>query len=268
MGTVVITKRPLRLIYADSPYSAYSRWVAGSNPINYKFLFTDVDDRISLKIYEYGTNLLLSSSTHAPRPDKTMNLDIAEYANDYLYSTLQNITVRNKKDTGSTLKIYFTYVIYNKYEDPDTLSARTIYTEQYIAVTSSAMQFGDKYGSNMAKYLPFAFDAPTQYKSEMLTMFKEPVYFEGFPFTLSFIYNEDIASHEVHINESRLDVNKSLLSTVVSDLDTTQAGVINLLTLNTPTGENYIKFNLSVGDAIPQAYVESGYVLNGYVEIL
>lgn len=272
MGTVVITKRPIKTIYAGSPASAISSWVAGWVPINYQFLFQLPTDRIIIRVYEYASNTLLAVSTHAPRPDLTMNYDISEYVRSYLFSKLATINNEvNLKDPGNTLKVYFTYQVYDLNEDVDALSPRTLFSEEanYISVTCSAKQYGDLYGGNMGEYVPFGVDLDDQYKSKFLTAFEMPVKFIGFPFSLSFIYSEQIANHAINRDEVVLDVNGTQLTEIVTPLDPSQGGQVNyLMTSSYQSTAKYADVSLSIGEAIPQAYVDAGYVDPGYTEIL
>lgn len=271
MGTVSILSRPLETVYIGSPLSATSNWNAGCVPINYKFQFELPTDRIIIRVYEYASNLLLSVSTHAPRPDLTMNFNLSESINPYLYSELITLTSEtNKKDLGNTLKCYFTYQVYDLNEDPDDLTPRTLFTEEsnYINVTQSAKQFGDLYGGNMAEYVPYGAEVPSNQRAKFLTAFDMPVKFEGYPFTLSFIYSDEIGSTEVSLYESLKNINGVETNQYITLLDHTQAGHVNYLNTTSYPSGSFCDLWLYLGDYIPQYYVEEGYVDDGYTEIL
>lgn len=78
-----------------------------------------------------------------------------------------------------------------------------------LYVTYSAKQLGDKYGGNMAKYVPFYQENNPDRKAEFLTEFKEPVYNVGLPFDLSFIFSESIIGSEIKMRTISLDINKN-----------------------------------------------------------
>lgn len=273
MGTVTIIKRPFITIDTGSPAFAGSRWNAVWVPVNYRFQFESITDRIVIRVYEYASNTLLSVSTHAPRPDLIMNFDISEYIRNYLYSELQTLTNEvNKTDPGNVLKCYLTYQVYDFNEDPDSLSPRPVYSEEanFICVTCSAKQYGDLYGGNMGEYVPYGVDVPENRKAKFLTAFERPVKFVGFPFSLSFIYSEVVANHEINRTEQELDVNgNNVGAEIVTGLDLTQGGQINYLqTSSNNPGVKFVDLSLTIGQSVPQTYVETGYVETGYTEIL
>lgn len=95
-------------------------------------------------------------------------------------------------------------------------------------VTWSAMQLGDKYGGNMAEYVPFLNEHNPQYKAKWLTLFKEPTWTVGYPFDLSFIFSEYIIGSAVKMRTISLDINRKPISggTVDSFILNNDAGYI------------------------------------------
>lgn len=113
-----------------------------------------------------------------------------------------------------------------------------------LYVTYSAKQLGDKYGGNMAKYVPFYQENNLDRKAEFLTEFKEPIFNVGLPFDLSFIFSESIVGSNIKMRTTSLDINKNQVP----------GGQINSFLLNDEAG--YIsnadasKFIISTG-ALP-----------------
>lgn len=112
-------------------------------------------------------------------------------------------------------------------------------------VTYSAKQLGDKYGGNMAKYVPFYQENNESRKAEFLTEFIEPVFNAGLPFDLSFIYSESIVGTEIKLRTTSLDINRNEIT----------GGQINSFLLNDEA--NYLlnapasKFIISTGTLPP-----------------
>lgn len=68
-----------------------------------------------------------------------------------------------------------------------------------LYVARAAMQLGEKNNGNMAQYVPFV-DATNSYdKAKFLTNFKQPVYWQGLPFEISFIYSEDLINQALFL---------------------------------------------------------------------
>jgi len=74
-------------------------------------------------------------------------------------------------------------------------------------VTFAARQLGQKYGGNMAEFVPFKTLA-----AKWLTDFAEPVYSLAYPFDLSFIYGEDLAGLQLYYKIQLLDINRNVIN--------------------------------------------------------
>lgn len=61
-----------------------------------------------------------------------------------------------------------------------------------LYVVRAAMQLGEPNNGNMAKYVPFQAVTNPADKALFLTNFKQPIYWQGLPFEISFIYSEDL----------------------------------------------------------------------------
>lgn len=79
---------------------------------------------------------------------------------------------------------------------------------QILYWTNSAKQVGDVYGANMADYVP-TIDATREDpdKAKFLSVFDKPTYFTGFPFSLSFIYSDNLRNKQLSRVEEHFDLN-------------------------------------------------------------
>jgi hypothetical protein len=86
------------------------------------------------------------------------------------------------------------------------------YTSDYVQlastyyVTYTARQLGQKYGGNMAEFVPFP-----NLSAKWLTDFSAPAYSLTFPFDLSFIYSEALAGYQLYYKITQLDINQNPL---------------------------------------------------------
>lgn len=78
-------------------------------------------------------------------------------------------------------------------------------------VTYTARQLGQKYGGNMAEFVPF----PTVL-AKWVTDFNTPAYSKTFPFDLSFIYSESLAGYSLYYKVTPLDINKNPITGLTS----------------------------------------------------
>lgn len=64
--------------------------------------------------------------------------------------------------------------------------------------TYAAAQLGERYGGNMAQYVPFLTTVTIKEKAKFLTGFELPTFWEGLPFDLSFIYSENVINQQLY----------------------------------------------------------------------
>lgn len=266
---VAITSRPIVTIEDSSPM-VKSRWVAGWNPIMYTFQFTDITAPIAyliVYIYEYGSNTLLGKSTYTPR-GSTLRVDISHEIQSYIYSRLNTDFSGgiNCKDIGSTLKCYIKYQLVTMNGNlpvPETIISDE---SNNIYVCNSAKQIKELYGQNMGEYVPYGIEGIL--KAKWLSKFEQPVYFAGYPFTISFIYSDLVVGHEIKLIEDRRNINASHLNNEETDLDISQGHSINYLKLQDsyPSNVGFVDITLSTGQPADDLYVQEGYVEQGYIE--
>lgn len=110
-------------------------------------------------------------------PDDTYNYLQTNYK-DYNLAGSYTIRYREVWDTGHTVWYTAPYPMYYTY---------------------AAQQLGDKYGGNMAEYVPFYSYGAGQPKAKFLTGFKKPRIWKGLPFDLSFISSEYIQAEALAV---------------------------------------------------------------------
>jgi hypothetical protein len=264
MATVSIIQRPIETINA-SPLIK-SRWTAGWNPVFYSFSFTGITDLTTyliVSVYEYGSNTLLGKDTYRPRNGR-LNIDISSIVRSYLFSTYSPSlsVVFNSSDNGGSIRCYLKYQLNTLTEAGAEVSDEA----NYIYVANAAKQVGEEHGQNMAEYVPYGVDGIM--KAKFLTKFDEPVFFTDYPFTISFIYSENIIGHELKLLENRLDINGAFLTDEETELFRESGHYINHLRLQTsyPDNVKYVDISIATGDAALELYVYEGYVETGYTE--
>ncbi len=143
--------------------------------------------------------------------------------------------------------------------------------------TNSAKQVGDVHGSNMAEYCPTVDDLRPN-KAKFLTAFETLTYFEGFPFSLSFIYSDNIAPFQTTREEERFDINGVSVSTASNGLFETERWNVNRLMI----AQSYLSevdslevwlnntgdpLDTNEVEAVPGDYVVSGVFATAEVDI-
>jgi hypothetical protein len=146
----------------------------------------------NFKYYDDPTGLITVDMQGAI--DSYMDLD-----QGYDYSLI------NDRDYGKSFSFDFEYRENWRGNTPSVYGSRS---DPYFAI-KAVKQIGDLYGSNMRAYMPDIATDPVneQYIAKFLTVFERPVYFEGYPFTVSFLYNHTLAAYFLIRKEQEKDVN-------------------------------------------------------------
>jgi hypothetical protein len=129
--------------------------------------------------------------------------------------------------------------------------------------TNSAKQIRDLYGSNMGAFVPFSdYDGETVL-AKFLCDFETPTYFAGFPFSIDFIYSEDIADYEVFKHEKSLDINGTEITTTTNELDATECLGVNRMMIDESYTSNVKTLNVWLETDLTLTTFE--WVLSDYV---
>jgi hypothetical protein len=91
------------------------------------------------------------------------------------------------------------------------------YTSDYIDITDpyyvvyAAKQLGQRYGGNLAAYVPFASVTDNLKLAKWITDFNEPAFSNGYPFDIGFIYSEYLLGLNIYCELTLLDINRNPL---------------------------------------------------------
>ena len=148
---------------------------------------------------------------------------------------------------------------------PETPTSPVGNDEKYYWVSAAKQITGemplsiDGVGQNLKEYVPKNL---TGSDAKFLTMFEKPTYFEGFPFFLSFLYDEDFSTVYLDRHQQDVDINGT---NVGAETDTTlnvsERGYVNQMKIRTPNaGTQSFDVWLETGATITGGYVEVGGV--------
>lgn len=96
--------------------------------------------------------------------------------------------------------------------------------------TNSAKQIQEVYGANMGEYTPTLDNSRTA-KAKFQSVFNKPTYFVNYPFSLNFIYSDNMLNYQLIRREITRDVNGVQIATTSDNLSTTQRFFSNRLML-------------------------------------
>ncbi len=152
------------------------------------------------------TNAITSTN----RPDNT-GLVKADISN-FLQSLLQakdnsNFTQINYRDTNLSASYQIAYAEYWDGKLSGSQALTYIPTTNPYYVLYAAKQLGDKYGGNLAAYVPFQSGQLAQW----VTDFAVPAYSNGYPFDIGFIYSDNLIGLQLYCVLTPLDINSNPL---------------------------------------------------------
>lgn len=267
--SVTITKRPEATITGNYK----SHWISAVHPIVFEMQCEAQDEelrpnyRVLIKAYEVGTNTLLAKAVHRPFTNGFLEVDLHSYLEQYLLEK-DDIEYKtglvNQRDIGKSVQFYISYEEQN---DNAPEGVEQVDAKRYFACIAKK-QVGDPFGQNMADYVPVKASTPESGKAKFLTRFEKPVYFKGWPFSLSFIYDPNLKDIETSRVETRYDQNRTLKSRTSNLLTRQGVGFINRLYLrgNLEVDIHSIDLALHTGQVVEVGYMDEGYVAEGYVD--
>lgn len=142
------------------------------------------------------------------RPDGTglVKADISNFLQSLLRTKDESdYTEVNFRDDNLSASYQVAYL--EKW-DGQTRESQIALPNPYYAVYA-AKQLGQKYGGNLAAYVPFKAPSPGAALASWVTDFNEPAYSPGYPFDIGFIYSEDLAGLNLYAVVTLLDINKN-----------------------------------------------------------
>lgn len=106
----------------------------------------------------------------------------------------------------------------------------TLNEENAFYWTNSSKQIKDVYSANMGDYNPTLDETRTN-KAKFLSVFDKPTYFVGYPFSISFIYSEQLENNEISRREVTKNINGGVVASTSDLLYMDGRGYINRLML-------------------------------------
>jgi len=183
-----------------------------------------------IDIYNTYTELLTSNYSTDLKGQIKVNIyefvrTLAVYENNFNYIESGIINKAVEGEGGRYAVRWFEY--YNG------ALQQTSNLEQVRYWVNAAKQIGDLYGDNMAEYVPTA-DATRvdPDRAKFLTVFEKPTRFEGFPFSLSFIYSDNLTNLQITREEDHFDVNDISVNTESDNLDISYRFAVNRLNVS------------------------------------
>jgi len=156
------------------------------------------------------TNTIVSTN----RPDNTgfTKADISNFLQSLLRAKDDsNFTQINYRDSNLSASYQVAYAEYwdGKLSGNQTLTYIPITNPYYVLY--AAKQLGNKYGGNLAAYVPFRSVTDNGQLAQWVTDFTEPAYSNGYPFDIGFIYSDDLVGLQLYCVLTPLDINRNPL---------------------------------------------------------
>ena len=153
--------------------------------------------------------------TATNRPDNTglIKADISNFLQSLLRAKDDSsFTAINYRDTNLSASYQVAYAGYwdGKLSGSQTLTFIPITGPYYVLY--AAKQLGDKYGGNLAAYVPFSSVTDSSQLAKWVTDFAEPAYSNGYPFDIGFIYSDGLVGQQLYCILTPLDINRKPLS--------------------------------------------------------
>jgi hypothetical protein len=196
------------ILLIDAPFTAAaSGWIN----INRIRPYYQVRTRIT---YTDPFTGLQNTITSVNRPD-SKGLIKADISN-FLQSLLQakddsDFTRINYRDSNLSASYQIAYAEYwdGKVASDDQLTYISINSPYYVVY--AAKQLGERYGGNLAAYVPFSTMPDINLLARWITDFAEPAYSVGYPFDIGFIYSDDLTGLPLYCELTLLDINRNAL---------------------------------------------------------
>jgi hypothetical protein len=201
------------LIFLDSLYYLEMRVVYIQNNLQYKEIGALKAKTDSNGIARFNVQELLST--------KTIN------QNDFLYNKINE----GQWGEGARFNVQIRQWLYLNTSIPNTVNNYSdLVNSNVFYYTNSANQIQNEYGYNMGEYVP-TYDATRTDKAKFQSVFKKPTYFPNYPFSLNFIYSDNMKNFQIYKTEETKDINGNVITTIDTNLDIAHRELGNRLML-------------------------------------
>ncbi|HEY4326173.1 MAG TPA: hypothetical protein VGN20_19455 [Mucilaginibacter sp.] len=170
--------------------------------------------QVRMKITYQDNTGRQNNITSTNRPDNIglIKADISNFLQSLLSpKDASGYTQLNFRDNNLSASYQIEYAEYwdGKLSSNQTLSYTPISNPYYVLY--AAKQLGERYGGNLAAYVPFQTVADSSQLAKWVTDFSEPTYSNGYPFDIGFIYSDDLVGQQLYCVLTPLDINRNLI---------------------------------------------------------
>jgi len=145
----------------------------------------------------------------------------AEYENKFAYNVINKML----RGEGTRFNIR-----YRENFNGNTYGFSAMSSTNLFYWTNSAKQIQEAYSQNMGDYVP-TIDEDRTDKAKFQSVFKKPTYFPGYPFSLNFIYSDNLTNYSVSRIEKTYDINRTEIAETTDALNMSQRQNANRLML-------------------------------------
>lgn len=256
-------------ITIDTPY------IGGGGQGGINLVDRFINYKAFINVYHGVTNALIDTVYPKPNSKGLLLYDVSgvirSTVNTSTTTVQSNINKANKGISGS-FKIGYgaTYTIVlpsttTTSSIPEVPESPTANNEKYYWIAGSKQIAGNVpltingIGQNLKEYVPKNISGSA---AKFLTMFERPTYFLGFPFFLSFLYDEDFSTVYLDRHQQDVDINSADIGAETSNtLSISEKGYVNQMKVRAPnTGTNAFEVWLETGAAVTGGYVTLGAV--------
>ena len=245
--------------------------VGGSGGINLVDRF--INYKAFINVYHGVTNALIDTVYPKPNSKGLLLYDVSGVIRSTVNTsttTVQSPVNKGNKGISGSFKIGYgaTYTIVlpsttTTSSIPEVPESPTANNEKYYWIAGSKQIAGNVpltingIGQNLKEYVPKNISGSA---AKFLTMFERPTYFLGFPFFLSFLYDEDFSTVYLDRHQQDVDLNGgSVGAPSISTLNVSERGYVNQMKINPPnTGTASFNVWLETGAAVTGGGVTSG----------
>jgi hypothetical protein len=150
-------------------------------------------------------------STNRPDGKGITRADISNFLQSILRAKDEsNFTQSNYRDDNLSASYQIAYA--QEWDENNvTKTSAYIPIDNTFYVLYAAKQLGERYGGNLAAYVPFSTLPVGTDKAKWVTDFAEPAYSNGYPFDIGFIYGDDLVGRNLFCELILLDINRKPL---------------------------------------------------------
>jgi hypothetical protein len=148
-------------------------------------------------------------STNRPDNKGLVKCDVSNFLQSLLRAKDDSdFTQVNYRDTNLSASYQVAYAEYwdGKSIGNQTLTYIPIANPYYVAY--AAKQLGQRYGGNLAQFVPFKMVTDSSQLAHWVTDFAEPAYSNHYPFDIGFIYSDDLVGLQLYCELTQLDINR------------------------------------------------------------